>query len=121
MKPVAESDRVLVEHMLDCIARIREYVGGERATFLSSRLVQDAVIRNLQTLAESSQRLSDGLRATEPKIPWRKMAGMRNILVHGYLGGIDLETAWLVVEGDLSPLAEALERMRRRLRAGGAK
>lgn len=121
MKPVAQSDAVLVEHMLECIARIREYTDGKRATFFSSRLVQDAVIRNLQILAESSQRLSDGLKATEPAIPWRKMVGMRNILVHGYLGGIDLETAWLVVEEDLSPLAKALERMRGKLDPEGAK
>jgi uncharacterized protein with HEPN domain len=120
MKPTAQSDRLLIQHMLDCIARIREYTGGERTTFFGSRLVRDAVIRNLQTLAESAQRLSDGLKATEPAIPWRRMAGMRNILVHDYLGGIDLETAWLVIEGDLAPLAEALGRMRGRLPEGDA-
>jgi len=48
---------VLLEHMLDCLRRINEYTGHERARFVGSHLVQDAVIRNLQTLAESSQRL----------------------------------------------------------------
>lgn len=57
--------------MRECLDRIREYTGSERARFEESRLVQDAVIRNLQTLAESSQRLSTEIKATEAQIPWR--------------------------------------------------
>ena len=72
--------------------------------------MQDAVIRNLQTLTESSQRLSDGIKATEPHVPWRELAGFRNVIVHGYLG-IDLAAVWLVVEQDLPPLVAALDRM----------
>jgi uncharacterized protein with HEPN domain len=72
--------------------------------------VQDAVIRNLQTLAESSQRLSDDIKATESQIPWRELAGFRNVIVHGYLG-IDLGAIWLVVEQDLPALSAAVARM----------
>lgn len=100
--------------MQDCIARIDEYTGGERARFDGSRLIQDAVIRNLQTLAESSQRLSGEIKASEPQIPWRDLAGFRNVIVHGYLG-VDLQAVWLVVEQDLPALAEAVRRMSRRL------
>jgi len=63
MKPVPAADRVLLDHMRQCIDRILEYTGGERAIFFRSRLVQDAVIRNLHTLSESAQRLSDALKA----------------------------------------------------------
>lgn len=100
--------------MRECLERIREYTAGDRARFETSRLVQDAVIRNLQTLAESSQRLSDSIKLTEPQVPWRELAGFRNVIVHGYLG-IDLAAVWLVVELDLPPLAAALERMLARL------
>ncbi|MBL0297477.1 MAG: DUF86 domain-containing protein [Betaproteobacteria bacterium] len=55
--------------MRDCLDRILEYTNAERARFDASRLVQDAVIRNLQTLAESSQRLSSEIKGTEPQIP----------------------------------------------------
>lgn len=96
--------------MRDCLERIHEYSNGERARFDASRLVQDAVIRNLQTLAESSQRLSDELKATEAQIPWRELAGFRNVIVHGYLG-VDLGAVWLVVEKDLPALSDALARM----------
>ena len=118
MKPTAQSDRILLEHMLECIARIREYAGADRIRFFGSRLIQDAVIRNLQVMAESSQRLGEGVKAQASSIAWSKVAGMRNILVHQYLGGIDLETVWSVVERDLDLLADALERLRGHLDQG---
>lgn len=110
MTPGPEADRVLLAHMGECIERIREYTAGDRSRFEVSRLVQDAVIRNLQTLTESSQRLSDDIKATEPQVPWRELAGFRNVIVHGYLG-IDLAAVWLVVDQDMPPLAAALDRM----------
>ena len=81
MKPGPEPDRVLLAHMRDCLDRILEYTNAERSRFDVSRLVQDAVIRNLQTLAESSQRLSSDIKGTEPQIPWRELAGFRNVIV----------------------------------------
>ena len=68
------------------------------------------MIRNVQTLTESSQRLSDDIKATETQLPWRELAGFRNVIVHGYLG-IDLAAVRLVVDQDLPPLAAALARM----------
>jgi uncharacterized protein with HEPN domain len=110
VKPGREADRVLPAHMRDCLDRIHEYTKAERARFDASRLVQDAVIRNLQTLAESSRRLSSAIKDTEPKIPWRERAGFRHVIVHGDLG-VDLGAVWLVVEQDLPALAEAVDRM----------
>ena len=110
MTPGPEADRVLLAHMRECLRRIQEYTAAERPRFEASRLVQDAVIRNLQTLAESSQRLSSEIKATELQIPWRELAGFRNVIVHGYLG-VDLGAVWLVVEQDLPMLAEAVNRM----------
>lgn len=80
--------------------------------------MQDAVIRNLQTLAESSQRLSNHIKGTEPQIPWRELAGFRNVIVHGYLG-VDLGAVWLVVEQDLPTLAAAVDRMATHLGSQG--
>ena len=114
MKPGPQADLVLLEHMLDCLKRINEYTGHQKGRFDGSRLVQDAVIRNLQVLAESSQRLSADLKASEMQTPWRELSGFRNVIVHDYLG-IDLDAVWLVVEQDLPPLSEALSRMRLRL------
>lgn len=111
MKPGYDADLVLLAHIQDCIERIHEYTSGDRAIFIGSQLVQDAVIRNLQTLAESTQRLSESIKATEPAVPWRDIAGFRNVLTHGYLG-LDTEVVWSVVEQDLPGLAQAVQRMR---------
>jgi uncharacterized protein with HEPN domain len=110
MNPSAATDQDLLAHMLDCIARIKQYTRAQRTVFFASRLVQDAVLRNLQILAESSQRLSEDFKAAEPAVDWRRMAGMRNILVHAYLGGIDLETVWVAIERHLPRLEEVLRR-----------
>jgi uncharacterized protein with HEPN domain len=75
VNPSPEADRVLLSHMRECLDRIAEYTNAERARFEASRLVQDAVIRNLQILTESSQRLSDEIKRSEPQIPWRELAG----------------------------------------------
>ena len=117
MTPQEAADRVLLSHIEECIARIQEYTDGDHATFIGSRLVQDAVIRNLQTLAESTQRLSDVLKAGEPDIPWRDIAGFRNVLTHGYLG-LDTRLVWSVIEQDLPGLAQAVARLRLTLDKG---
>lgn len=107
-----QRDALYLRHMLECIERIEEYVGGDEPRFKASRLVQDATIRNLQTLAESSQRLSGALRERAPDVPWRAIAGLRNILVHDYLG-VDLEAVWRIVAADLPTLRSALEALER--------
>jgi len=57
-----KDERVYLKHVLRCIARIQDYTAAGRDSFFASPLIQDGVIRNLQTLAESSQRLSDAIR-----------------------------------------------------------
>ena len=100
-------DNVYIEHMLESIRRIEANVSRGQESFLASHTLQDAVLRNLQTLAEASQRLSEPLKQTQPQIPWREIAAFRNVLVHNYLG-IDLGTVWTVVQRDIPSLKQAL-------------
>jgi uncharacterized protein with HEPN domain len=65
------------------------------------------VLRNLQTLSESTQRLSDAVKSAYPEIEWRRIAAFRNVLVHNYLG-IDLEIVWEVVCRDVPKLRQAV-------------
>jgi len=62
---------------------------------MASSLIQDAVLRNLQVLAESSQRLSDKFKARHTEIEWHEISGLRNIPVHDYLG-VDIEAVWII-------------------------
>ena len=68
-------------------------MAGGRESFFASHLIQDGVIRNLQTLAESSQHLGEGVKASQSSVDWKGLAGFRNVLVHDYLG-IDLELVY---------------------------
>ena len=101
-----KDDRVYLGHILRCISRIEEYTKEGREKFFSSHLIQDGVIRNLQTLAESSQRLSEGIKLRHPAVDWRGLAGFRNVLVHDYLG-VDLEYVYRAVEQDVPRLQQA--------------
>lgn len=105
-----KDDSLYVEHMLDCIDRVEEYTAEGKEHFYHSRQAQDAVVRNLQVMAESSQRLSEELKAEHDAIPWRDISGFRNVLVHDYLG-LDLEVIWSVVEQDLPVIRAVLEKM----------
>ena len=95
-----KSDATYLRHILDMIGRIESATSEGRDSFLSSQLHQDAVLRNLHTLTETTQRLSSDLKSAHADIDWRKLAAFRNVLVHDYLG-IDIELVWSVVSQDI--------------------
>src|SRR5262245_11312003 len=104
----ARDDRLYLVHILECIGRIRRYTIAGRSVFLADEMMQDAVVRNLQTLAESTQRLSSSVKAQHPEIDWRRISHFRNFVVHGYLE-INYERIWLTLEQQLDPLEQAVQ------------
>jgi uncharacterized protein with HEPN domain len=98
-----KDDGVYLQHVLRCIARIEEYTAAGRESFLSSHLIQDGVVRNLQTLAESSQRLSESIKESCPEVDWKGLAGFPNVLAHDY-PGVDLVLVCRTVEQDVPRL-----------------
>jgi len=102
-----KDDHLYLLHISESLERIEEYIAEGKEAFFADRKTQDAVLRNLQTLAESTQRLSEPLKASRPEIDWRGIAGLRNILVHDYLG-ISLPRVWEVVEVFLPQLQAAV-------------
>jgi uncharacterized protein with HEPN domain len=102
-----KSQRAYVEHVLECIRRIAEDAAHGRASVFASRTLQDAIIRNLQILCESTQQLEEQYKLPHPEINWRSIAGMRNVLVHDYFE-VDFATIWQIVERDLPPLKTAV-------------
>ena len=101
-------DRLYLLHIAECLDRIETYVAEGRDTFMGSTLIQDAVIRNLQLLGESARRLSQNTRDASPETDWRGIAGLRNVLVHDYLG-VTIVRVWEVVEQELSPLRRQIK------------
>jgi hypothetical protein len=98
---ITDKDRVYLKHILECITKIKQYTKRGREYFLEEDLIQDAVLRRLQTMAESTQRLSDDFKTRVSEVDWRALSGFRNVLVHDYLGGIDLEQTWDIIENYL--------------------
>lgn len=101
-------------HILEAIRRIGDYTSDlDEAGFLANRLVQDAVIRNLEVIGEACNNLRkhDPLFVSEhASIPWGFAVGMRNVLAHGYFK-VDLEAVWKTIERDLPALAEQISRL----------
>ncbi len=76
--------------------------------FRTSSLHQDATIRQLEIVGEAVKRLSEGLKARNKKIQWRRFAGIRNLLIHEY-DSIDVDKVWQVVKRDLPKLLNQLQ------------
>jgi len=109
-----KDDRLYLIHISECIERIESYVGQtDKQEFMDSTLLQDAIIRNLQVLAESTQRLSDKMKESESGVDFFEIAGFRNVLVHDYLG-IEIERVWNILEKDMPALKSAVKRMMER-------
>ena len=82
--------------------------GTDRRGLAENLLVQSAVLHQLMVIGEAVKRLSDSFRNDHPFIPWSKIAGMRDNLIHDYLG-VDLDQVWDTVERDLPALLEYIE------------
>lgn len=95
-----KSDRVYLQHILEMIKRIESTSHDGKSVFLASQLHQDALLRNLHTMTETTQRLSNDFKSEHPEVDWAKLAAFRNVLVHDYLG-LDLEVVWIVVTRDV--------------------
>ena len=106
-----KDDKLYLIHISECIQRIDSYVKGiDKEAFMNSPMIQDAVIRNLQVMSESTQRLSVEIKEKFSDIDWYKIAGFRNILVHDYLG-VDIERVWRIIEKEIPILKHAVLKM----------
>ena len=101
-------ERVL--DMLEAIAAIERHSGCERKSFEENELLQGWFVRHLQIIGEAAQALPDEIRVLAPDVPWHKIIGMRNILVHGYFE-IDADVVWGAATRDAPALKPALERL----------
>lgn len=102
-----KDDRLYLLHIRECIRRVQEYTAAGKEQFWADCKTQDAVLHNLQTLAESAQRLSATLKDKRADVDWRAIAGFRNVLVHDYLG-VDLGEVWDIVTRDVPALKNAI-------------
>jgi uncharacterized protein with HEPN domain len=101
-------DNVYFQHILDAIERIATYSAVGRDRFMAEPHWHDAVIRQLEIIGEATKRLSPALREQHPAVPWRRIAGLRDVLIHDYMG-VDLDTVWTITRGALPQLRHSIE------------
>jgi uncharacterized protein with HEPN domain len=104
---VTKDPRVYLAHILECIQKIEQFTQEGRRHFFQDAMVQDAVLRNLEVIGEAAKRLDDSYREAHPQIPWRALAGLRDVLIHQY-ESVELDRVWAIVEGELPGLREAI-------------
>lgn len=109
-----KDERLYLVQMLERADRIFEYTEGGRDQFLRDRKTQDAVLRSFEVMGEAAKRVAESIRLQAPEIPWKRLAGFRDVLIHQY-EGVDLEEVWKRVSEDLPPLVQSLEALLRRL------
>lgn len=105
-----KDDKLYLLHSLECIKKIEEYTKGGKATFMKTKMIQDATVRNLQIMTESTQHLSSDLKKRYAALPWRQLSGYRNILTHDYLE-LNMERIWETIEKDVPDLEKGLTKI----------
>jgi len=108
---MSEGDVLYLIHIAERIDRIEAVAGRGRTAFLADPILQDAIIRNFEVIGEAVKRLSPDLTARYAEVPWRQVAGFRDVLIHDYMG-VDLPAVWNVIERDLPGLKKAIAELR---------
>ena len=102
---------IFLRHILERLRLIQQYNAElSRESFLDLPQVQDAVVRRLEVIGEAVKNLPATLRDDHPEVPWREIAGMRDVLIHEYFGA-DLELTWRTVTHDLPDWEQRLTKI----------
>ena len=106
------NDTEKLRDICEAIENVQRYAARGKDAFRSDELIQTWVLYHIQILGEAAARISDEFQEQHQDIPWFKIIGMRNILVHDYFH-IDLDAVWSVVENDLPVLYAEVKRLLR--------
>ncbi len=105
-----KGDDLYLHFIRECIYDIHTFISDGEDDFHHNKKTQYAVLRALQILAESTQRLSPELKGEYADVDWRGIAGFRNVLVHDYFG-LNSVRIWEIIENDLPILENVINRM----------
>jgi uncharacterized protein with HEPN domain len=105
---VSREMRLYLDDIVACCDKIGRYTLGHTfERFRDSELVVDAVTRNLELIGEASKAVPDDIRSRYQDVPWRKMAGLRDVVVHGYFR-VDVQLLWDIVQKDVPTVRQKI-------------
>ena len=112
--------RLYIEDILESIAKIELYTKdvGENE-FLTNTQIQDSVLRRLEIIGEAVKNIPHDFRDRYPQIPWKKIAGLRDVLIHEYFG-VNVRRAWKMVNHDIFDLKQKLLKVEKDLQTSGS-
>lgn len=103
-----KEDEPYIQHILDAIDAVEKATRKmDRPSFVKNELIREYAVRKIEIIGEAAKHLSNETRQKHKEIPWSKITGMRDRLIHQYMG-VDFGAVWDVVESDLPPLKKAL-------------
>jgi uncharacterized protein with HEPN domain len=109
-----KGDQLYLKHILDAINKVDTYIAVGHEVFITSSHWQDAVIRQLEIIGEATKRLSKQFCSRHSDVPWRRIAGLRDVLIHDYMG-VDINAVWEITQKNLPPLRLQIESILREL------
>lgn len=102
-------DLTYLEHIKESIDKIQSYTRNlSEETFQESTLIQDAVVRQFEIIGEATKKLSDDIKQQYPEVPWKDMAGMRDVLIHDYIN-VEIDIVWKTVVDYLPSMLEKIK------------
>ncbi len=106
--------KLFIQDMIEAIEKIERYTSSMETLedFVENELVVDAVLRNLEIIGEAAKYIPEDLRSKYREIPWKRVVGLRNVVIHSYFA-VDLEVIWVIVKKQLPELKEVLLKMMR--------
>ena len=100
------SSRIFLEDIIQSADKIRRYTKGlEYDDFVRNEMVTDAVLRNIEIIGEAAGNIPEDIRSLYPHIPWRRIVGLRNIVIHAYFN-VDLNIIWQIVTVNLPEIRD---------------
>ncbi|KPL01927.1 MAG: hypothetical protein AMJ73_09490 [candidate division Zixibacteria bacterium SM1_73] len=100
--------KAYLKDILEAVRKIKKYTENISVDdFVKDELIQDGVVRNLEIIGEAVKNLPEDIKSSKSQVEWKKIAGLRDILIHGYFG-IDADIVWDVVENKIPELRQKI-------------
>ena len=107
--------RLFIEDILESIKLIEKYIRNiSKRNLDNNQKLKDSIVRRLEIIGEAVKNIPDNFRKKYPEVPWKKIAGLRDIIIHTYFN-IDLDITWDIIKKDLPDLKEKMLKIRTEL------